>query len=337
MQVMNDPELHLLAQLEDERASALKRETFLLSVILHLVLILFIGADPPFLHRLFHPVPSIAIEPAHHDVTMLYEPPDLPKLVKPPPRVSALSDANRKAQPGSKTMQAPPEQKPPIAKEPAPSPGPPKQQRLGDESKSIARAVPPIGIPDFPEPAKEPPKQKPMFEQVPPPKESPQSPPELSLPEIARAGRGIDAIEQGLAKDHAAGRPSGGGGGGFPTFDPHDPNLNIPGPQILSDTMGVDFNPYLLRILSLVRRNWYSVIPEIARLGKQGRVILQFSIKKNGSVADLTLAGGSGTESLDGAALSSIRLSTPFPPLPPEFPGQDVRLRFIYLYNMPIE
>ena len=101
--------------------------------------------------------------------------------------------------------------------------------------------------------------------------------------------------------------------------------------------MGVDFNPYLLRILSLVKRNWYAVIPEIARLGKQGRVVLQFSITKDGMVPDLMLAGSSGTESLDAAALASIRASVPFPPLPPEFPGQDIKLRFIYLYNLPVE
>ena len=124
---------------------------------------------------------------------------------------------------------------------------------------------------------------------------------------------------------------------GSQDYGSQDPNLNIPGPQIISDTMGVDFNPYLMRVLSLVRRNWYAVIPEIARLGKQGRVVLEFSILRNGNVPDLVLRFGSGTESLDGAALSSIRLSSPFPPLPSEFPGQDVRLRFIYLYNMRVD
>jgi TonB family protein len=85
-----------------------------------------------------------------------------------------------------------------------------------------------------------------------------------------------------------------------------------------------------------VRRNWYSVIPEIARLGRQGRVALEFSILRDGGVPDLTLRVSSGTDSLDTAALSSIRLSSPFPALPPEFPGADIRLRFVYLYNIPL-
>jgi TonB family protein len=76
------------------------------------------------------------------------------------------------------------------------------------------------------------------------------------------------------------------------------------------------------------------VIPEIARLGKQGRVVLEFTVIRNGGVPELVVKSGSGMESLDGAALASIRMSVPFPVLPPEFPGQDIRLRFIYLYNM---
>jgi len=138
-----------------------------------------------------------------------------------------------------------------------------------------------------------------------------------------------------MAKEHAAG---GGNvlGGDYPGFDPSQPGLNIPGPQILSDTMGVDFQPYLLRIYLLVRRNWYAVIPEIARLGRQGRVVLQFTILRDGTVPDLTLMSGSGTTSMDTAALSSIRLSNPFPALPPEFPGDHILLRFTYLYNIPV-
>jgi protein TonB len=100
--------------------------------------------------------------------------------------------------------------------------------------------------------------------------------------------------------------------------------------------MGVDFHPYLLRVYLIVRRNWYSVIPEIARLGKQGRVALEFSIERNGRVPDLVLRVGSGTDSLDSAAMASIRLSNPFPALPAEFPGEDIRLRFVYLYNIPL-
>ena len=219
----------------------------------------------------------------------------------------------------------------------APPPELPPQPGLGgggDEIELEARRQP-LGIPDLPEPAREPPPAR--LESVPQPSTPPPEPSQarLQFPVITQPGRGTEAILRGLARDRAT---QGGGGAlsGAPSFDPDNPNMSIPGPQILSDTMGVDFQPYLLRIYLLVRRNWYSVIPEIARLGKQGRVALEFSIERNGRVPDLVLRVSSGTGSLDSAALASIRLSNPFPALPPEFPGEDIRLRFIYLYNVPI-
>jgi hypothetical protein len=44
--------------------------------------------------------------------------------------------------------------------------------------------------------------------------------------------------------------------------------------EILSNTMGVNFAPYLQRVLHEVRRNWYTLIPEVARapLMKKGKV-----------------------------------------------------------------
>ncbi len=105
--------------------------------------------------------------------------------------------------------------------------------------------------------------------------------------------------------------------------------------ELLSDPMGVDFRPYLIRILSTVRRNWYAVIPESAKLGRQGRVVIQFAISRDGAVPKLIIASPSGTEALDRAAVAGISASNPFPPLPSEFRGHQVRLQFTFLYNMP--
>jgi TonB family protein len=105
--------------------------------------------------------------------------------------------------------------------------------------------------------------------------------------------------------------------------------------ELMSDPMGVDFKPYLIRILATVRRNWLSVIPESARMGRRGKVQIQFAINKDGSVPKLVIALPSGTESLDRAAVAGISASNPFPPLPDEFRGQQVRLQFTFLYNIP--
>ena len=87
--------------------------------------------------------------------------------------------------------------------------------------------------------------------------------------------------------------------------------------------------------LAAVRRNWWAVMPEAARLGRRGKVSIQFSIARNGSVPKLVIVTNSGTDALDRAAVAGISASNPFPPLPTEFKGDQIRLQFNFAYNMP--
>ncbi|GAC1669341.1 MAG: hypothetical protein NVS9B4_25400 [Candidatus Acidiferrum sp.] len=111
------------------------------------------------------------------------------------------------------------------------------------------------------------------------------------------------------------------------------------GYEILTPTEGVDFSDYMARVVASVRRNWYAVMPESAMLGDRGRVALQFRIMRDGSVpqGDPARLLGSGKEPLDRAAVSAIRSSNPFEPLPPAFTGPYIELRFYFLYNLPLE
>jgi TonB family protein len=104
--------------------------------------------------------------------------------------------------------------------------------------------------------------------------------------------------------------------------------------ELLSDPKGADFGPYLIRILALVRQNWFAVIPESARLGNRGVVELQFIIDRNGEVPKVVIATPSGSEALDKAAVAGISASVPFPPLPNDFKGQEIRLQFAFKYNL---
>jgi len=68
-------------------------------------------------------------------------------------------------------------------------------------------------------------------------------------------------------------------------------------------------------------------------------VVLQFRIMRDGSVPQgyPVLVRSSGKEPLDRAAVSSIRASNPFEPLPSAFTGPYIELQAIYLYNLPPE
>jgi TonB family protein len=178
----------------------------------------------------------------------------------------------------------------------------------------------------------------------PPPQIQPVEQPKLAFETPGQNGASENKGERKLTppKDtvqdaiHAIER--GGGGQGSIADEPERP---LPGqtgmrpelPELLSDPMGVDFRPYLLQILSLVRKNWFAVIPESARLGNRGVVELQFVIDRNGDVPKLVIATPSGSEALDKAAVAAISASVRFPPLPNQFKGQQIRLQFAFKYN----
>lgn len=75
--------------------------------------------------------------------------------------------------------------------------------------------------------------------------------------------------------------------------------------EILSDTQGVDFGPYLNRILPTIRQNWFRLIPDSAKF-KKGKLAIEFAITKDGKVPDMRLVASSGMLTLivrHGAAL----------------------------------
>jgi TonB family protein len=102
--------------------------------------------------------------------------------------------------------------------------------------------------------------------------------------------------------------------------------------EILSDTRGVDFGPYLQDLVKVVRQNWYLLIPESAEQ-KTAKLAIEFAIQKDGHVSDVHLAPSSGDVALDRPAWGSITNSNPFPPLPSEFKGEYLALRLRFSYN----
>jgi len=136
------------------------------------------------------------------------------------------------------------------------------------------------------------------------------------------------------------------GGGGVTVGDVGDDLNSLPGQtqshgvmgsalQLLSDPNGFDFKPYMKRVLAAVKRNWIAVIPESAHTGRRGSVLIQFIIDRKGGVPKLVIASSSGTEAFDRAAIAGVSASAPFPPLPAEFNGDQIRLQLAFSYNAP--
>jgi TonB family protein len=153
-----------------------------------------------------------------------------------------------------------------------------------------------------------------------------------------RPGQMVENAIQELSRTGNTGRQAVGddfGTGGISGQLPPSPGNTGSNIELLSDPKGVDFRPYLMQVLAAVRRNWYAVIPESARLGfVKGRTLIQFAIVQDGHVSKLVIATSSGSQPLDRAAVAGISASHPFPPLPAEYKGNDIRLQFSFLYNI---
>ncbi len=187
---------------------------------------------------------------------------------------------------------------------------------------------------------------------IPAPRIEPAEKPKLAFerpgaPPAPAAGTGQIPVPSASVSEAVRAAARGRGGGlivGDPDLGPGGVGeaLNLPAAgrrgsalELLSDPMGVDFKPYLIQILATVRRNWYAVMPEVARLGRPGKVVIQFAIGRDGQVPKLVIVSPSGTEALDRAAVAGISASNPFPPLPSDYRGLQIRLQFTFLYNMP--
>jgi TonB family protein len=328
------PEFRLLVDLETEVARWRRRTYFLLAVFLQIAFALIVMFTPGLFTRLM----GVAVEQVQpkeerrQQQTMLYFPPDLQRSLKKPPPTNTLSDKNRRAQGESPKVDKNGlhmpymrgnSRLPEVAgghHPPAPPPKPPAP-------KQMAQAPQPAP----PAPKKEPPEEAQLhLSTVKPPDMS--GSPHIKIPSSTPG----EAIQQSLrAAIQNPGSPGPvGPGDSADQFQNVQPNFSTSGPIILSDTKGVNFGPYLARVVYIVRRNWYAVIPESARLGEKGRVALVFEIVKDGSVPQLRLLASSGSQALDRAALASIRASNPFPPLPQQFTGKHLVLEFIYFYNL---
>jgi len=326
-------ELHdvpaLIVQMQDDLARSRRRESAWISLVFHLVLIIVVVNSPKF--DKWFPKRHLVLKPndwmRQRELTYLDLPPDAQKLTKRPntnhisdkdriattrtpqldrKELQQILDAARAGRPGQSGPQAPPQpQSPPAAAQAAPqqqSPPPPPP-----DQNQVARLQTPDSVPQ----------PKPSFATGP-----------------MSAG---SAIEQ-------AARASMANRGGYGGDSGDNGNYGLGQGQsakamgqldILSDTMGVDFGPYLARVLHDVKQNWYNIIPEAARapLMKKGKVSIEFAIMKDGSVQGMQLSGSSGDVSLDRAAWGGITASNPFPPLPSQFGGQYLQLRFHFFYN----
>jgi TonB family protein len=330
-------ELHFLTEWGEDRSRV--RSARVLSVLVHVVVIAALALAPRSL--VTPPVRRVV-----RQITPLIEPPT--ELTQKPPTKGKISkEITVEALRARARIQIPP------SRPPAPRPAAPKS------SPAQAPAPPPLPEPprlDASRAAQSPrglPVGPATAQATPPPQIQPEEQPKLAFetptapPPSGGQGRiaipdtSVSGAIRSLAREGSQGAmtvgdisESSAGGIGLGMNLPPSPGRSGSALQLLSDPMGVDFRPYLIKVLASVRRNWFAVYPESAKLGAKGKVEIQFAISKDGSIPKLVYVMQSGSEALDRAAVAGISASNPLPPLPAEYAGNIVRLQLTFSYNM---
>ncbi|HKO03951.1 MAG TPA: TonB C-terminal domain-containing protein [Candidatus Acidoferrales bacterium] len=283
-----------------------------------------------------HHEPTLAeLEAASRNLGIMYLPGSIFNQPKAAPSPSVQSDKLR-VDPGLLKKFAP---------EMMPPPGPitPPQVTTSKPTPELPSApVPHVSqqpmesSPDRSQPAPRFDAPKPVPDSPTPAFKMPSASPGRSLEDAVRGAGGgnrTSGVTFGQSVPHPGGgggmSGGGGGGGGFMGG----------GLQMLTPDQGVDFNGYLARLVARVKQNWYSVMPESARMGDRGRVIVDFKIMRDGSfqMSEPLPRSSSEKPPLDSAAIGALRASSPFEPLPSAFNGPYIELRFIFLYNLPLD
>jgi TonB family protein len=316
---LNEHELiHLLDSLDDERSKARFRESIYISIFFYLAVAWFLFYGP---RVLFHQPrlisPTDVLRDREKQLTFLDAPKDLSK---------SLSRSSKA--PGDKGRTQP-------------TPRPTLDKKTLEQLEAMRKASAPL--PPAPTPQAQPTPQAPV-QQPPLPAPLPQHPvqqpqqladapkPAPTRPNFGNPSQSAgDAIRQ--AADQAARNHGQGGDYGVSAPSAHS-GANT-GVEVLSDTMGVDFNPYLRRILADIKRTWIPLIPEEARppLNKQGETLIRFTILPDGRIAAMNLDGSSQDTAIDRAAWGGITGVGQFPPLPSSFKGPLLELRIDFLVN----
>jgi TonB family protein len=260
----------------------------------------------------------------NQNMTYLDLPPDLQKAPKVAPKTDKLSDKNRIAMSqhpsiDKKTLEelrragppAPPAQSAQMTPPPQGSQQPNPSQQMAQMQSATPQANPKLPMPDQ------------------------GSGKQIDFAQMMKTPGDLTAQAARSVAEHRGSGGSYGGGGGDYGAGPGGRARTLGALDVLSDTQGVDFGPYLSRVVDAVRRNWYTIIPEAARapLLKRGKVAIEFAILPDGRVAGMKITGVSGDVSLDRAAWGGITASNPFAPLPSEYHAPYLALRFRFYYN----
>ena len=302
-----------------------QRQGFLISALVHLVILMSLAGRPPGPSSTVAPVRPASEPPAGR---MVFLPPaETLRQLAPPP-------AARPAEP-----------KPPV---PTPPPAERQKDKISIGAPSPERAKGPLllrreddltAVPKGtqnaqPSPAAPAPAAPPAEKSAPAGQDSPESAGLRLPPGVGNQPRG----EEG-APGPKGGRP---GPSIASSLRDLDRQLQQEGPRglptgtgqqmgpLFFDPEGADFTAWINHFKNEVYRNW--IVPQSALMGFRGHVDLEFSVERNGTLSGLKILKSAGTPALDKAAQNAL-LGSQLLPLPADYGPPRVTMQVTFFYN----
>ncbi len=315
--------VQLLDTMEDERARARFRESIYISVFIWVAIALTALFGPRYLWHTPRVVLPQETLRQQRELTTLTAP-RLKSLPSPAVEPHPVEHGRTTA---PKVPPAPRPAQPTVPPQPSPR-VPPTRPLPSAPTPHLQPSTAPPNLPAAPPP-------QPVAPRPAPPVVAEAPRPQPSRPNFNGTPQSAsDSIQQAI---HGATR--GSGGGGAVSHNRGGTNLGMGPAEILSDTQGVNFNPYLRRILQEIYDQWIPLIPEEARppLRKSGVTMIRFTILPDGTIGAMHLDGSTHDDALNRAAWGSITGVGQFPALPSQFHGPNLELRIHYLVNQETE
>jgi len=95
---------------------------------------------------------------------------------------------------------------------------------------------------------------------------------------------------------------------------------------------GDRYGTYVNAITRAISSNWLKSMVD-ARVQKAPRVYLTFTIARDGRISNVEVQQSSGIPSLDRSAQRAVLASDPLPPLPSDYRGSDINVRFYFEFS----
>jgi TonB family protein len=89
-----------------------------------------------------------------------------------------------------------------------------------------------------------------------------------------------------------------------------------------------DLTPWAKRVLLSIQKNWVIPLATEKNVDQPAEIIIV--IEKNGKISSIKVKQSSNSNTFDQAAVNALRLSSPLPNLPQDFPNKNLEARFMF-------